>query len=271
MVQRTLVAAILLPLAVLAIYFGGFLYSIFIILFLAGAAWEYGQLLKKIDLNPSLPLIVAGVVLLGVQRWLFQFEYQGLTLAGLIFLAATYHIYQFEKGDTNPSADFSATLSIIFYVGFLGPYLISLRSLADGLWWTFLVLPTVWIADTGAYLIGSTIGKHKLAPKSSPHKTWEGYLAGVITGVLGAIGLISLYNQVFQAGLPISVLEAGLLGLVISALIPLGDLTESLIKRQAGEKDSGSIFPGHGGFLDRLDSFFWAAPIGYYLIFHFFL
>lgn len=269
--QRTIVAAILLPLAVISIYFGGTLYSIFIITFLAGAAWEYSQLLKLIELRPSRPLILIGVVVLGALRWLFQFEYMALTLTGLIFLAAGNHIYQFEKSDTKPSGDFSATLSILLYVGFLGPYLISLRSLPDGMWWTFLVLPTVWIADSGAYLIGSNFGKNKLAPKTSPHKTWEGYLAGVITGVLGVIGLFTLYNQVFQAGLTITALDAGLLGLAISALIPLGDLTESLIKRQAGEKDSGSIFPGHGGFLDRLDSFFWAAPIGYYLIFYFLL
>ena len=119
-------------------------------------------------------------------------------------------------------------------------------------------------------MVGSTIGKHKLAPKTSPHKTWEGYWAGVITGVLGSMGLLTLYNQVFNAGLDISLLEVGLLGLVISALIPLGDLTESLIKRQAGEKDSGGIFPGHGGFFDRLDSFFWAAPIGYFLVIYLF-
>ncbi len=268
--QRTIVAAILTPLAVVAIYLGGIVYSIVIIMLLAAAAWEYSQLLKKVALHPCIPLILGGVILLSVFRALFDFDYLAATLTGMIFGGAIYHIYHFERGDTQPSADFGATLSALFYIGFLGSYLISLRGLADGRWWTFLVLPTVWIADTGAYLVGSTIGKHKLAPKTSPNKTWEGYLAGVITGVLGSLGLLALYNQVFQAGLAISTLEAALLGLAISAFIPLGDLTESFIKRQAGEKDSGSIFPGHGGVFDRLDSLFWAAPIGYYLILHLF-
>lgn len=270
MAQRTLVASILLPLAVGAIYFGGIIYAIFIILFLAGAALEYIQLLRKVDLETSTPLILGGVILLGVLRTFFQFEYLLAALTALIFLGATYHIIQYEQGDTRPAHDFGASLSVLFYIGFLGPYLISLRALPDGMWWTFMVLPIVWIADTGAYLIGSTMGKHKLARKTSPHKTWEGYFAGVITGVLGSLGLLALYNQVLNAGLDLTPLGAGLLGLAISALIPLGDLTESFIKRQAGEKDSGVIFPGHGGFFDRLDSFVWAAPIGYFLIFYLF-
>ena len=270
MAQRTLVASILLPIAVAAIYFGGYIYAVFIILFLAGAAWEYVQLLKKVELDTSPGLILGGVIILGVMRTLFQFEHFFAALTGLIFLGAAYHIIQYERGDTRPAHDFGATLSAFFYIGYLGPFLISLRSIPDGMWWTFMVLPIVWIADTGAYLVGSSIGKHKLALKTSPHKTWEGYFAGVITGVLGSLGLLALYNQVFNAGLDITALEAGLLGLAISALIPLGDLTESLIKRQAGEKDSGVIFPGHGGFFDRLDSFFWAAPIGYFLIIYLF-
>lgn len=270
MIRRTIVAAILTPLAVAAIHFGGIVYSITIIVLLVTAAWEYTLLLKKIDLRPSIPLVLGGVILLGVIRSLFQFNYLAAALTGLIFVGAFLHIYQFERGDTKPAADFGATLSALIYVGVLGSYLISLRALPDGRWWTFLVLPIVWIADTGAYLVGSTIGKHKLAPKTSPHKTWEGYFAGIIFGVLGSLGLHALYNQIFQADLTLCMLEAALLGLIISGLIPLGDLTESFIKRQAGEKDSGVIFPGHGGVFDRLDSLFWAAPIGYYIIFYLF-
>jgi phosphatidate cytidylyltransferase len=269
--KRTLVASILTPLALAAIYVGGYPYQAFIILLITLAAWEYTRLLKKVNHRPSLPLVIGGVVILGIIRALFDFNYLAAILTGLIFLAAAYHIVEFERLDTRPATDIGATLSALIYIGFLGPYLISLRGLDNGRWWTFLALPTVWIADTAAYFVGSTIGKHKLAAKTSPHKTWEGYFAGVIAGTLSCPGLASLFNQVFGAGLTISFLEAALLGLVLSALIPLGDLTESLIKRQAEEKDSGTIFPGHGGVFDRLDSLFWAAPIAYYLILHLFL
>jgi phosphatidate cytidylyltransferase len=263
---RTLVASILTPLAIYVIHKGGWIYQAFILIFLGFAAWEYLKLLKKVDLQAATLLVMVGVLALGISRSIFQLSYSSAFLTLFIFLIAAWHIFQYEKGDTNPSGDFAASLSVLLYVGFLGAFLISLRDLPDGKWWTFLSLPSVWIADTGAYLIGSWIGKRKLAPKTSPHKTWEGYLGGIIFGILAGVGFFLLYNRVFEAGLDITILQAALLALVLSALSPLGDLTESLIKRTAGEKDSGTILPGHGGAFDRIDSMFWTAPIAYYLI-----
>lgn len=269
--KRIIVSVIIIPLAVLAIHLGGWIYAAVIIALLMGAAWEYIKLLKIINLQPAIPLVLVGVFLLGFSRQMFQFNYSSALLTALLLAIAAYHIIQFERGETNPSGDFGASISVLLYIGFLGSFLISLRALPDGKWWTFLALPTVWIADSGAYLVGSAIGKHKLAAKTSPHKTWEGYLGELITGVLGGMGLFLLYNRVFDAGLGITLWETAILSLIISALVPLGDLTESMIKRTAGEKDSGSLLPGHGGIFDRIDSMFWAAPIAYYLILHFFL
>lgn len=269
--RRLVVTIIIVPLALLVIYFGGYIYQAVIILLLSLAAWEYNSLLQKVKLQPALPLAILGVVMLGLARSLYQFANSSFLLVLLIFLMATWHILHHEKEAPSPGADFGASISIVVYVGFLGAYLISLRDLPGGMWWTYIILPTVWIADSGAYLLGKTIGKNKLAPKTSPHKTWEGYFGGLIFGSLGSLGLVLLFERVYNAGLSISPLQGALLGLVISAFIPLGDLTESMIKRPAGEKDSGKILPGHGGFFDRLDSMFWAAPIGYYLILHLFI
>jgi len=269
--RRTVVTLIIVPLALLVIYYGGYLYQAVIILLLCLAAWEYDSLLKKVNLQPAIPLAIFGVLVLGLARSFYQFANSSFLLVLLLFLMAAWHIIHHEKGAPNPGADFGASISIAVYIGFLGSYLISLRELPGGMWWTYLVLPTVWIADSGAYLLGTTIGKNKLAPKTSPNKTWEGYFGGLIFGSLGSLGLALLFERVFNAGLPISPIQGALLGLVISAFIPLGDLTESMIKRPAGEKDSGNILPGHGGFFDRLDSLFWAAPIGYYLILHLFI
>jgi phosphatidate cytidylyltransferase len=244
--KRILVSVIIIPLAVLAIHMGGWVYSAVIIALLVAAAWEYIKLLKIIKLQPAIPLVLSGVFLLSFSRAMFQFNYSSAVLTALLLAIAAYHIIQYERGETNPSGDFGASISVLLYIGFLGSFLISLRALPDGKWWTFLA-------------------------KTSPNKTWEGYLGELIFGVLGGIGLILLYNRVFEAGLEISLWETAALSLIISALVPLGDLTESMIKRTAGKKDSGTLLPGHGGIFDRIDSLFWAAPIAYYLILLLFL
>jgi phosphatidate cytidylyltransferase len=126
-----------------------------------------------------------------------------------------------------------------------------------------LVLPTVWIADTTAYGIGNWIGRRPLAKKLSPNKTWEGYLAGVIFGAASGVGLALLWGTKASSITPV---RGGLLGMVIAILAPLGDLGVSMIKRELRVKDTGSLLPGHGGALDRIDSWLWAAVLGYYLI-----
>jgi phosphatidate cytidylyltransferase len=138
-----------------------------------------------------------------------------------------------------------------------------LRYLPDGKWWFLLVLPAVWIADSGAYWIGSRWGRRKLSPRLSPGKTWEGYAGGVVAGALGGAGLAAVWGMVA----PSITLWAGAgIGFILAVLTPLGDLGESMIKRQAGAKDSSNIIPGHGGVMDRIDSWIWAGVIGYYLV-----
>jgi phosphatidate cytidylyltransferase len=129
-----------------------------------------------------------------------------------------------------------------------------------------LVLPAVWLADTGAYSIGAAYGRHKLSPRLSPKKTWEGYWAGVFTSVVGAMFLAFAYGRWGNLGGDISLPQAALLGLLLGLLTPLGDLGESMFKRQAHLKDSSDVIPGHGGFFDRIDSWLWAAVIGYYYL-----
>jgi len=131
------------------------------------------------------------------------------------------------------------------------------------MWWTLLVLPSFWLADSGAYLIGRRFGKHRLAPRVSPGKTWEGYFGGILFGAVGAV-LLALLWQLKVA--EITPLKGLIIGLALAVLTPLGDLGESLFKRQFGVKDSGNVLPGHGGIMDRIDSWLWAAVIGYYLV-----
>jgi phosphatidate cytidylyltransferase len=177
-----------------------------------------------------------------------------------------YHMVAYELGRDQAGTDFAVTLSAALYCGWLGAYLISIRALSGGFWWLLLVLPTVWLADSGAYFIGRAFGRRQLSPRLSPKKTWEGYLGGILVGTLGAVGLAYLWQIWAGPDFSITMLHAALLGLLLSTIAPLGDLGESMIKRQSGVKDSSNLIPGHGGVFDRIDSWLWAALLGYYFI-----
>ena len=123
--------------------------------------------------------------------------------------------------------------------------------------WLMFGLAVNWIGDTGAYYVGKNFGRHRLAPHISPGKSWEGSVASVVTGV--AFGLIYLPWTIGET----SLLKAGLLALAANVAGQAGDLAESAIKRGAGVKDSGTLLPGHGGILDRLDSTLFALPVLY--------
>jgi phosphatidate cytidylyltransferase len=135
-----------------------------------------------------------------------------------------------------------------------------LRHLSAGRHWLMFALMVNWLGDTGAYYVGRKYGRHKLAPSVSPGKTWEGAIASAATGVI--FGLI--YLPLAIAGT--SLFKAGSLALLTNIAGQTGDLAESAIKRGAGVKDSGAMLPGHGGFLDRVDSTLFALPVLYTLV-----
>jgi len=262
-IKRLIASLVMAAIGIPAIIFGGVFYFLLIGFFILMAAWEYVKIFEKSSFAPSMVLTVGGVLVILLSRNYFPEASIGL-LTGLVLLAMTFHLFAFEKGRDAAATDFTITLGGILYLGWLGAYLIDLRSLDQGLWWFFLTLGSVWIADSAAYFIGSKFGRHKLSPRLSPKKSWEGYFAGVVFGTLSSIGLAVAFQS--WGGLQVAWWQGGLLGLVLTVFTTLGDLGESMIKRQAGVKDSSSIIPGHGGFLDRIDAWLWAAAIGYFMI-----
>jgi phosphatidate cytidylyltransferase len=264
--QRVLVAAVLLPIGLVAIYLGGVAFTAIVAVLLGLAGWEYAQLFRSGDYRPASALVVAGVLLIVAGRWWNGLESAPWIITLLVLASMTVHLVAYERGRNQAGTDFAVTLSGILYIGWLGAYLISVRSLTEGLWWVLLVLPAIWIADAGAYFIGRAFGRHKLSPRLSPKKTWEGYLGGVVVGIAGTALLAWLWATLSGPGTAISPLDGAILGLILAVVAPLGDLGESMIKRQFGIKDSGKILPGHGGAFDRIDSWLWAAAIGYYII-----
>ncbi len=160
--------------------------------------------------------------------------------------------------------DVALVLMGFLYVPLLLVHLVLVRSLPNGVSWLFLIMVIVMAGDSAAYYVGSTLGKHRLYPAVSPKKSVEGALGGLCGSVIGAIIVkFTFFHQLAIGDCFAAALLLGVLG-------QLGDLFESLIKRSCGVKDSGSIIPGHGGILDRLDSILFAAPAAYYYAFFLF-
>jgi phosphatidate cytidylyltransferase len=139
--------------------------------------------------------------------------------------------------------------------------------LPNGQWWLLLSISIISFSDSGAYFIGSRFGKHKMSPRVSPKKSWEGYFGGILAGLLGG-ALVGLLFHQFNSS--INLINGIVLGATLSVITPLGDLGESMIKRQFNLKDSSNLLPGHGGAMDRIDTWVWAVCISYYLIIWFF-
>jgi phosphatidate cytidylyltransferase len=153
----------------------------------------------------------------------------------------------------------STVMGALWIGGGLG-FLLLLRHLpTHGRLALYTVLLAIWAGDTLAYLGGRLVGRHKMAPATSPGKTWEGFVFGTAATVF--VAFVALYKQHF-----LSIPQSIVLGVVLAVAGPLGDLFESLLKRDAGVKDSGRLLGGHGGMLDRLDAFFFAAPAAFFTI-----
>ena len=261
--KRLLVIIVLIPIVVALIAAGGWPFYILVAVALSLAGWEFVHMFQQGGFSPSLVLVILGIDGIIFEQALLGWAYQDILLGFLILVAMTYHMLAYEAGKDKSAIDFVITMGGILYLGWLGSYLVSLRALPDGLWWMLIALPTIWLGDSGAYLIGQKYGRHHLAPRLSPKKTWEGYTAGIVFGTLGA-GLLGLLWHL-RAPL-VTPGRALLLGLVLSIITPLGDLGESLFKRQFNLKDSSNLLPGHGGIFDRIDSIMWTGIISYFMI-----
>ena len=163
-----------------------------------------------------------------------------------------------QKGEA--FATWAWTIAGILYVGWMLSHLVALRGLEGGRNWVFFVLFVTWLSDTTAFFTGRRLGRHKLAPNISPGKTWE----GAIGGICGAIAMSILFFTPTPFQLPLTYWKAIPLSVGVSILGQLGDLAESLLKRNMGVKDSGKLMPGHGGALDRMDSIIFASVAVYY-------
>jgi phosphatidate cytidylyltransferase len=148
-------------------------------------------------------------------------------------------------------------------------YWLSLRGLPDGRNWVYLAMLTTFANDTGAYFIGRARGKHKMAPAISPAKTWEGAVGGLVSAIPAAVVIAIVLGSIsarFGTPFVFEYWRIILAGFLVSLFAQLGDLVESLLKRNLGVKEAGGVLPGHGGILDRFDSLIFVGVIAYYYV-----
>lgn len=253
MLKRLISAIVGIPLLLGLSYLGGAFTGFLVAALTLGTTYEVLQLGGKMGFKPWY-----GLTLTGAAVWLLALFLGGakylFALAVAWLLAVVF--YQAVRYPKVKVADSCYNFFTVLYTAALFSHLYLLRQLPQGIEWVFFTFFLVWGTDTGAYLIGMTWGKRKLAPEISPNKSVEGAIGGLLFALL-----IAFAGYFWIGGsLPFFLI----LSLIASMGAQLGDLMESALKRSAGVKDSGKLIPGHGGLLDRFDSFVIALPLVYY-------
>jgi len=264
--QRVKAALIFVPLVLILIYIGGWVFNLFTAILLLLAGYEFIQLFKRIGYSPSILAASAGVLLFVIQRWFFSEKEPGVFLTLLLTLVIIIALIAYERGEKDSAINMVIHLGVGLYLGWVGSFFILLRAMPEGLGWMLTALPSAWLADSGAYFIGRWLGKQKMTPRLSPGKTWAGLLGGIITGTLSGLLLVIMWRAVGFLSVETPLWQGLVAGIVVSCLSPMGDLFISLFKRTANVKDTGNLIPGHGGVLDRIDTWIWAGMLGYYLV-----
>ncbi len=266
LLQRVAVSIVGIPVIIALTLLGGPLFTVAAGLVLVIAALEFypatdpaGAAGETRNLwHQRLPSLigVAGVALLAAAAD-NGFEWWTRALALLVILPFLPSIL---RGETATGfRDWLWSLGGLIYIGFLGSHFVFLRDAPNGRDWVLLALLATFATDTSSYFVGRLVGRTKITPTISPGKTLEGSLAGLA----GGVGAVLALNWALDAGAGAEIIP---LALLLPLAAQLGDLAESLIKRGAGVKDASRVIPGHGGFLDRLDSLLFTIPLVYYYL-----
>jgi len=265
---RIITAVIGIPLVVLAVYWGGIPFFILMagVVFLCLREYYILSGHGKYNFQPVIGT-VCGMALF-VSMYLNGTKLGGIMEnQGTAALISLMLIPIFLREMLRPTAERAIErIAITFFGAFFIPWtlghLMLLRSLRpEGMQYVFFLFIVIWMLDTGAYVIGKKFGKNSLASMVSPKKTLEGAIGGAVTGILTAM----LCKLIFL-NTAMSFPEAAILGFLIAVVSTFSDLAESMIKRDVGVKDSADLLPGHGGMLDRFDSFLFTSPLIYYYL-----
>ena len=256
-VTRILVSITAIPLLLAVFYFGKIYFLLFGLIVGLFSYYEFAKMnlnkLHYVSRTIGFPA-VAAIILNSYYHFI---GYYHLSILIVLCLA----LIELFRNKESAIQNIGSSLFGIMYLGFLSSTLIGLREYFTGTEYVvggyliISILVTIWVCDSAAFFVGTSIGKHKLFPRVSPKKSWEGAVAGFI------FSIATMLLAKFIALDVLNWIDAIALGIIVGIFGQIGDLIESLIKRDAGVKDSSSIIPGHGGIFDRFDSLLYSAPI----------
>jgi phosphatidate cytidylyltransferase len=266
--KRVLTALILAPLVLVLVFIGPMW---LITLVVAGvamlAAWEFLALTERRGAEPPRVLVLGAIALLFAGN--YQWPDETLTLFGILSIVLLVYC-TFASPVDRALADSTASVFALFYLGLTLIPIPMLREATNGPSLLAFLFLTVWAGDTVAMYAGRTFGERKLAPNLSPNKTWAGAIGSVVGAMAVAGILLGLSSYLAQwNSVKLSYADEHwwywlVLAVVVNMAAQVGDLAESALKRSAGVKDSGTLLPGHGGVLDRIDALLLAAPVLWY-------
>lgn len=254
--QRVISALVMLPGALGLLALGGWPFLALVLGVMTLATWEYVRLLRRQGYQAPYAFAILMLWAILCDFYLVDVGLLRPVVALLLFASMSWHILC-DRTATKLE-NWLLPLGGALYIGWMAGHMLLLRAQDRGGYLVFLSFAAIWLADGAAYFVGRAWGKHHMAPRISPKKTWEGMVGGIVVSIVGSAIIAALGN--------LGWIHGALLGLLISTLAPLGDLGVSMIKRQAGVKDTSNLIPGHGGVFDRVDSLLIAAAIGTYYV-----
>jgi phosphatidate cytidylyltransferase len=267
--QRMLTAAIAMPIVLVFVWFGGWFAFVALALVVLLGTVELHNMLLHVGYRPLVWISFALSIVFLIAAMVPSYRLSIIEISLGVSLLVSFSWLFFRKRLDGTMVDWALTMAISLYLGWPTSFMLILRgytpatfqgsgamTLPTGVWWLLVILLGVWGFDAAAFFSGRYFGRHKLAPEISPGKTWEGVAGGLMLSITAALVLTVV-------PLHVPWYFAILLGILIGMAATLGDLAESLIKRQTHVKDSGQIMPGHGGMLDRIDSLLFAVIVVY--------
>lgn len=261
--QRIITSSVGLPLLIAAIWFGTPWFTLIVTAMAIVGTLEFYRMSQNANVKPNVYLGIVWVILLVISPYCPYSLTTPLLITSLIVISLISILFLPSK--ESAFGNWIWTIAGIFYVGWMLSHWVGLRILENGREWVFFAFFATIATDTVAFFVGKAWGKHQMSPAISPGKTWEGAIGGLVGAILISLIVKALFSLT-TSSFPINYWQAAMLGGIISIFAQLGDLTESLLKRNTKTKDSGKLLPGHGGILDRIDSIIFSGVIAYYFV-----